>query len=130
MDTNVNAARVIYESFANGDIGAFLAALDDRVNWVYPDGGPYDTQIGPQALAENVLTAVATEFTDFTATVDEYIDGGDVVCAIGRYGGTGNATATPIDLDFVHVLRSGPDGKITRFQEYTDTFTIRQVLGR
>src|SRR5215216_1892077 len=30
MGTNVNAARVIYESFAAGDIGAFLAALDDR----------------------------------------------------------------------------------------------------
>src|SRR5215217_4567352 len=79
MGTNVNAARVIYESFAAGDIGAFLAALDDRVEWVYPDGAAYDTQVGPPALAENVLAAVARDFAEFTATVDEYIDGGDVV---------------------------------------------------
>ena len=71
MGTNVNAARVIYESFADGDIAAFLAALDDRVDWVYPDGAAYDTQVGPQALAENVLATVARDITDFTATVDE-----------------------------------------------------------
>src|SRR5215211_2011223 len=57
MGTNVSAARVIYASFAAGDIAAFLAALGDRVDWVYPDGAAYDTQVGPQALAENVLAA-------------------------------------------------------------------------
>jgi len=130
MGTNVNAARVIYESFAAGDIGAFLAALDDRVEWVYPDGAAYDTQVGPPALAENVLAAVARDFAEFTATVDEYIDGGDVVCAIGRYGGTASETRTPLDIGFVHVLRFAKDGRIARFQEYADTFTMRQALGR
>ena len=104
--------------------------MDDRVEWVYPDGASYDTQVGPQALAENVLAAVARDFTEFTATVDEYIDGGDVVCAIGRYGGTASETGTPLDINFVHVLRFAPDGRITRFQEYADTYTMRHALGR
>ena len=86
--------------------------------------------VGPQALAENVLAAVARDFTDFTATVDEYVDGGDVVCAIGRYGGTASETGAPLDIDFVHVLRFIPDSKIARFQEYADTYTLRQALRR
>ena len=62
--------------------------------------------------------------------VDEYIDGGDVVCAIGRYGGTASGTGTPLDIHFVHVLRFSADGRIARFQEYADTYTMRQALGR
>ena len=86
--------------------------------------------VGPQALAENVLAAVARDFIDFTATVDEYVDGGDVVCAIGRYGVTASETGAPLDIDFVHVLRFTPDSKIARFQEYADTYTLRQALRR
>jgi 2-(1,2-epoxy-1,2-dihydrophenyl)acetyl-CoA isomerase len=81
-------------------------------------------------LAENVLAAVARDFTDFTATVGEYIDGDDVVCAIGRYGGTASETGTPLDIHFVHVLRFAPDGKIARLQEHPDTYTMRHALGR
>ena len=73
---------------------------------------------------------MAAEFTDFTATADEYVDGGDVACALGRYGGTASETGTPIDIGFVHVLRFANDGRIDRFQEYADTYTMRQALGR
>jgi ketosteroid isomerase-like protein len=130
VGTNVDAARAIYESFASGDIPGFLAALDERVEWVYPPGAAYASQVGPDAVAANVLSPVAEEFSDFTVTVDEYVDGGDVVCTVGRYGGTATATGTPLDVIFVHRLRFTPDGKLARFQEHADTFTIRQTLGR
>jgi ketosteroid isomerase-like protein len=120
----------MYEAFAKGDVQAVAAAMDDHVEWVYPEGGLYDTQVGPQAVAENVFAAVASDFNDFTVTVDEYVEGGDVVCTIGRYGGTGVETGKQFDNDFVHVLRFGADGKLVRYQEYTDTHVARQVRGR
>jgi ketosteroid isomerase-like protein len=62
--------------------------------------------------------------------VHEFVDGDDVVCAIGRYGGKAAASGNRFDIEFVHVLRFGPHGRITRYQEYSDTYTSRQVLGR
>ena len=88
---SAGSASVVHEAGAHG----IFDDMDDRVDWVSPDGAFYDTQVGPQALAENVLAAVAGEFTDFSVTVDEYVDGGDVVCAIGRYGGTASETSDP-----------------------------------
>jgi hypothetical protein len=130
MGKNVDTARGMYEAFARGDVEAVLGAMDPNIDWVYPEGALYETQVGPQAVAENVFGPVAKEIPDFTVTVDECVDGGDVVCTIGRYGGTGAATGQPLNSDFVHVLRFGADGKLVRFQEYTDTFTERQVVGR
>jgi hypothetical protein len=130
MGKNVDTARGMYEAFARGDVEAVLGAMDPNIDWVYPEGALYETQVGPQAVAENVFGPVAKEIPDFTVTVDEYVDGGDVVCTIGRYGGTGAATGQSLNSDFVHVLRFGADGTLVRFQEYTDTFTERNVVGR
>ncbi len=129
MGKNADTAREMYEAFGKGDVQAVLAAMDDNVEWVYPAGGLYDTQVGPQAVAEHVFAPVAQDFNNFTVTVDEYVEGGDVVCTIGRYGGTGVKTGKEFDNDFVHVLRFGADGKLVRYQEYTDTHVARQVRG-
>jgi ketosteroid isomerase-like protein len=130
MGNNVDTARGMYEAFAKGDIDAVLGAMDPNVDWVYPEGALYVTQAGPAAVAENVFAPVAQDFMDFTVTVDEYVDGGDVVCTIGHYGGTGAQTGKPFNNDFVHVLRFGADGKLVRWQEYTDSYVARQVRGR
>jgi ketosteroid isomerase-like protein len=130
MGKNVETARGIYEDFAKGDVEAVLGAMDPNIDWAYPEGAMYRTQVGPQAVAENVFAAVVKEIPDFTVTVDEYVDGGDVVCTIGRYGGTGAETGQSLTNDFVHVMRFGADGKLVRWQEYTDTATLHQVFGR
>ena len=130
MGKHEDTARGMYEAFARGDVQAVLAAMDDTVEWVYPEGGLYDTQVGPQAVAENVFAPVMKDFNDFTVTVVEYVEDGDVVCTIGRYGGTGVETGKKFNNDFVHVLRFGANGKLVRYQEYTDTHVARQVRGR
>ena len=129
MGKHTGTARGMYEAFGRGDVDAVLAAMDDDVEWVYPEGGLYDTQVGPHAVAENVFAPVMQDFSDFTVTVDEYVEGGDVVCTIGRYGGTAVETGKVFDNDFVHVLRFGENGKLVRYQEYTDTHVARQVRG-
>jgi hypothetical protein len=57
------------------------------------------------------------------------IDGGDIVAVTGKYGGKGAANGVALDAEFVHVWRFGPDGKITGFRTYTDTYLWRQALG-
>ena len=129
MGANVETARAMYDSFATGDVSNVLAAFDDKIDWQEPDGLPFESQVGPQAVAENVFGAVLGQLRDFRLDVREFVDGGDIVCTIGTYHGTGVTTGVELDADFVHVLRFGADGKITGFRTYTDTHLWRQSLG-
>lgn len=129
MGANADTARAVYDSFATGDIQSVLAAFDERIDWQEPAGLPFENQVGPQAVAENVIGAVVGQIQDFQLEVRELVDGGDIVCAIGTYRGTGASTGVELDADFVHVLRFGSDGKIKGFRTYTDTHLWRQSLG-
>ena len=52
-------------------------------------------------------------------------EGADVV-ALGRYTGTHAASREPLDAQFVHHW-TVEDGKVTRFQQYTDTWQWRRI---
>ena len=49
-----------------------------------------------------------------------FIDGGDHVVVLGRYGGTMKEGGAPLDAPFCHVYRFHGD-KAVMFQQYTDT---------
>jgi ketosteroid isomerase-like protein len=129
MGANADALRKLYEAFGTGDMATVLGAMDERIDWQEPAGVPFESQVGPQAVAENIFGPLATQIEGFTVTPDEFIDGGDVVAAIGRYGGKGVENGVVLDAEFVHVWRFGSDGKATGFRTYTDTHLWRQALG-
>ena len=129
MGANVDALRKLYDAFAAGDVATVLGAMDEKIDWQEPTGLPFENQLGPQAIAENIFGPVTTQLEDFSATPDEIIDGGDIVAVTGKYGGKGAANGVALDAEFVHVWRFGPDGKITGFRTYTDTYLWRQALG-
>ena len=57
---------------------------------------------------------------NFTAVPGTFIDGGDHVVVLGRYGGTMKAGGATLDSPFCHVY-AFRDGKAVTFQQYTDT---------
>ena len=63
---------------------------------------------------------LVTQVDGFMVTPSNVIDGGDAVAVEGRYTGTVKATGARLDAQFVHVYGMR-DGKIVRFQQYTDT---------
>jgi len=129
MGANADTVRALYDSFASGDVPSVLATFDDKIDWQEPEGLPFENQIGPQAVAENIFGAALANIRDFRLDVREVVDGGDIVFGIGTYHGTGASTGVELDAEFVHVLRFGRDGKITGFRTYTDTYLWRQSLG-
>ncbi|MFZ6004594.1 MAG: nuclear transport factor 2 family protein [Actinomycetota bacterium] len=129
MGANADALRKVYAAFGAGDVPAVLGAMDEKIEWQEPTGLPFENQVGPQAVAENIFGPVTTQLEGFSVTPEEIIDGGDTVAAIGRYGGKGAASGIVLDAEFVHIWRFGPDGKITGFRTYTDTHLWRQALG-
>ncbi|MFN0178561.1 MAG: nuclear transport factor 2 family protein [Gemmatimonadales bacterium] len=123
MGKSADFVTGIYQAFGRGDVPAVLGAFDPAIIWreaegfLLADRNPYQ---GPQAVAEGVFQRLMTIVDDFTAIPESMVDGGDTVVAQGRYRGKMKATGTLVDAQFAHVWHLR-DGKIARFQQYTDT---------
>jgi ketosteroid isomerase-like protein len=131
MGTSADVIKGLYKAFATGDVPTVLGGFDAKIEWneaegfLYADGNPY---IGPQAVAEGVFQRIAADIDQFSVAAASFIDGGDAVVVEGRYKGTMKATSTPVDAQFAHVwhLRNG---KVVRFQQYTDTAQWKAAAG-
>ena len=128
MTSNLQRLKGLYEAFAKGDVATVLGAMDDRIEWCEPASLPYENQIGPQAVAQNIFARVVQDVSDFSVTPEEFVDGGDTIVTIGTYRGKGAKTGALLDTPFVHVWRFR-DGKLTYFRTHTDTKIWAEVLG-
>jgi hypothetical protein len=123
MGKNGDIVKAIYDAFGKGDVPAVLGAFDPEIQWreaenfLYADGNPY---AGPQAVAEGVFQRIVSDVENFAVLPERFVEGGDTVVAEGRYRGTMKTTGTPIDAQFAHIWQLR-DGKVVRFQQYTDT---------
>jgi ketosteroid isomerase-like protein len=123
MDKNGDIVKALYDAFGRGDVPAVLGAFDPRIQWreaesfLYADGNPYE---GPQAVAEGVFQRIVSDVESFAVLPERFIEAGDTIVAEGRYRGTMKRTGTLVDAQFAHVWQLR-DGKVVRFQQYTDT---------
>jgi ketosteroid isomerase-like protein len=121
----------IYDGFASGDIPAALGGMSPDIVWneaddfPYADGNPY---VGPDAILAGVFARIAGEWDGFGAHVEELLDAGDTIIALGRYSGTYKATGKAQNTQFVHVWRVA-NGKAVRFQQYANTLHVAKVIG-
>ncbi len=93
--------------------------------FLYADRNPYT---GPQAVAEGVFQRLVTDVDGFAVAPQHFIEGADTVVVEGRYRGTMKATGVPVDAQFAHIWRLR-DGKVVRFQQYTDTGQWLEAAG-
>ena len=68
MSANLDRLKGVYAAFAKGDVQAVLGAMHDRIEWREPASLPYQDQIGPQAVAENIFGRVLQDVTGFTVS--------------------------------------------------------------
>ena len=130
--TPTERIRSLYDAFARGDVGTVVAVLADDVEWSEAEGNPWylgHPFVGPQQAVEGVFARTADEFQDFRLEFHRFLADGDTVVALGRYHATSHrATGRPLDAQFAHVW-DVRDGKIARFQQYTDTRQWAAVMG-
>ena len=128
---NVELIRAIYNAFAAGDVAGVVGRMSPEIVWneaenfPYADGNPY---IGPAAVTNGVFARCIGEWDGFAVIVDEILDAGDTIIALGRYRGTYKATGRPQNTQMVHVWRVA-DGRVVRFQQYADTLQVARVAG-
>ena len=70
--------------------------MDSEIEWHEAEGNPLadrNPYVGPQAVGEGVFARLLAAIDNFTAVPSTFIDGGDHVVVLGRYGGTMKAAA-------------------------------------
>jgi ketosteroid isomerase-like protein len=129
MTDNMTTVRQVYDAFARGDVPAVLDALSDSIEWneaehfTYWTGGPF---IGKQAIVNGVIARIPRDFDGFAIEVRRIVAAGSTVLVQARYRGTAKATGRKFDIQAAHVWEL-QDGKVVRFQQYTDTWQFAQV---
>ena len=115
--------KAAYAAFARNDPSVLFGAMDPSITWNEAEGYPLasgNPYVGPQAVGEGVFGRLMQAIDNFTAVPDTFIDGGDHVVVLGRYGGTMKNGGGTLDAPFCHVHRFR-DGKLVTFQQFTDT---------
>ena len=115
--------KAAYAAFGRNDPSVLFGAMDSAINWNEAEGNPLadrNPYVGPQAVGDGVFARLLAAIDNFTAVPSTFIDGGDHVVVLGRYGGTMKNGGARLDSPFCHVYRFRGD-KAVMFQQYTDT---------
>lgn len=117
----------LYDAFAAGD-GEALGTLIGDTTWVEARGGPYGgTYHGLGEVAENVFGPIGRDVASFTAIPDQILPvGDDRAISLGYYRGT--TAVGPLETRFAH-LATVADGRITHFEQFTDTHEWQTAVG-
>lgn len=128
MGKAYDVIRAHYDASDRGDLAGMIADIAPDCQWTEMDGFPArGTYVGPDAVVENVFKRLGGLFEGFALKVERLIDGGDDVVAIGEYSGTHRVTGKPFKARVVHVW-SVRDGKIRRFEQFTDTLRVAESM--
>ena len=127
---NLAIVKGIYDAFGRGDVAGVLGdksgyCLARSENFPYADHNPYR---GPEAVAAGVFARCVGEWKGFAVAMNDLIDGGDRIVAIGRYSGSSKATGRSMNPQAVHVWTL-EDGKVVAFQQYIDTLDVARAAG-
>jgi ketosteroid isomerase-like protein len=132
-EDNTAVIDQLYQAFANGDIPGALANMDPNIEWneaesfPYADGNPY---IGPQAIVDGVFARIGAEWEYWNLTEIELHEvSNNKVLATLRYQAKYKENGAIIDAQTAHFWTL-KDGKIIRFQQYTDTDQVVRAVGR
>jgi uncharacterized protein len=127
---NVKTIQGMYAAFAKGDIATVLASLAPDVEWweaenfIYDDRNPY---VGPDAVLQGVFMRIGSEWDGFAVSAKEVLDAGEIIIGHGYYSGKYRRTGKQARAQFAHFF-TFREGKIVKFQQYTDTAQFREVV--
>ncbi|MBO3681796.1 nuclear transport factor 2 family protein [Streptomyces sp. NEAU-YJ-81] len=120
----------MYKHLAEGNFGVVFEKLSPHAPWIEAENVPYSPGAplkGREAIQKTVFDSHERDFAEFHINVSRIVDGGDTVLVQGRYVGVTKAGAK-LDAIFAHVWDFDGD-TIVRFQQYSDTWQWRRVLG-
>jgi ketosteroid isomerase-like protein len=124
--TNADVLRRGYAAFAEGDVPAVLALLDQGITWYTPDSVPYGGHFTSPQEVGAFFGTIPQNYISFAVVPHTYLEAGDTVVVMGDLRGRTFADR-PLDLPFVHIWTMR-DGKATSFTEHFDSVKLNEAL--
>ena len=123
-EENVEIVRKAVEAYARGDLDAALTNADPGIVWNPVEEAA--TQ-GHDAIRAN-LERWETDWEDYEATPEEYIDAGDQVLVTIHWSGRGRGSGVQVDIRTynVYTLRTA---KVIRMDEFTERSDALEAAG-
>lgn len=121
--SSVQTIQAAYAAFAKNDPSVLFGAMAPDIHWYEAEGNPLadrNPYVGAQAVGEGVFGRLLAAIDGFSAVPDRFVDGGDDIIVLGRYGGTMKHSGVILDASFCHVYRFEGD-RIVSFRQYTDS---------
>jgi ketosteroid isomerase-like protein len=129
MTHPVEIVRAFYAAVAAGDVPGVVDLLHPQLEWTEAEGFPYysGTWTKPQDVVEKLLVPLMRDWDNFSAAANDFVVEGDRVVSLGAYAGVSKATGKSMRAPFAHVWRVA-DGKLKRFDMYTDTLLVDRAM--
>jgi ketosteroid isomerase-like protein len=129
MSKAAEMVQAFYAAVSRADVPTVVGLLHPDLHWTEAEGFPYfsGTWRHPQDVVDKLLVPLMRDWDNFSAVVDDFIVAGDRVVSLGTYAGVNKATGKAIRAPFAHVWRVA-DGKLARFDMYTDTLLVHQAM--
>lgn len=128
MSQNLAVVQAMYDAFARQDHAAIRRIFDPEIEWLQMDGFPMGGHHhGVDQIFAEVFAKFRLHWLDWAAVVDQYLDAGSNVVALGHYVGTAKQTGRSVRAPFAHVY-TVQEGRIIKFVQYTDTLRVHQAL--
>lgn len=129
MTTPLELVRAFYHAIANGDVPAVTALLHPQLEWTEAEGFPYysGTWTKPDDVIQKLLVPLMRDWDGFSSVANDFVVEGDRVVSLGVYSGTSKVTGKAMRAPFAHVWRVA-DGKLKRFDMYTDTLLVHRAV--
>jgi ketosteroid isomerase-like protein len=125
--SNEELIKKFYVAFKNKDMKIINQVCDESIEWNTLKGMPYGGKyVGLKAIFEDYFPNMLSNFEEFHAIPDQYLESKDHVTVIGRYQGI-SKIGKKFDVPFSHVYLV-QENKIKQFRQYTDTKTIQESL--
>lgn len=115
-----------YQALRTGDVERVVALLSsDHLEWTEAERFPYYGGVWRRAkdVVDHLFIPLSRDWEGFTVQPREFIANGEKVVSLGQYEGTYRATNRHLTVPFAHrwVVR---DGKVVKFDQYTDTAKV------
>lgn len=130
---NVISIRTLYDNFANGNIDAVAAVMDENLVWneaenfPYADGNPYN---GFNAVLEGVFSRLMSEWEYWKLSDLDFKEmTNNQVLVTGRYDAKYKKNGAVINLQMAHLWTLN-EGKIISFQQFADTKGIVDAMAK
>lgn len=129
MSANLEIIRAHYRGSDHKDLDAMMAPITDATAWTEMAGFPYaGTYVGRDAIIDGVFRRIGEEWDGYTFSLERLVDGDATIVGIGTYSGVFRKTGKAMSVRVTHVWDLS-DGKVTRFEQFTDTRLVAEATG-